>query len=496
MNLVSIVGNQKTKDKVIRRELSVYPGQIFHRSLLMRSMRDAMALNYFSNVVPDVKDLPNGDVDVEITVEEKQTGQLNAGAGYSARDRLVGTFGMGIPNLFGNGQTLNFNIEFGGRRNSSQISFTEPWMFGRPTLRGTDIFRLNREFVNIYTEGRRGGSIRFGKRLRWPDNFFRASFTYRLEGNRFFDFSNDFVFANRFHSVTTTDSTFTHFDDSGFIVNSNTIVVDTSIDGNPPKPGSLLELDEGWNTASILSFTLNRDSRNLPEFATSGSRFRYTYSKAGDFLGGFWDYTKHFTEFTQFINLYKGIALAAKFQFGAIIGSNDIKVLESERFAPGGTSFLGIVRGYDDGSLTPDRLIGGDTAISRTVVYDTTSGTPTLVTTDSTESSQRPLPTRVRGKFMLTTNWEISFPLARNSLYFLTFFDAGNSWLKFQNIKPINGLFPGVGVGFRLAVPGIGTIGFDFGKPLRRRIFYDGLGNLTSDGLGWHSHFQVGTVFR
>ena len=85
VNLVSISGNVKTKDKVIRRELSVLPGQTFHRSLLMRSLRDVMALNYFSNVVPDVKNLPNGDVDVDVKVEEKQTGQLNAGAGYSAR---------------------------------------------------------------------------------------------------------------------------------------------------------------------------------------------------------------------------------------------------------------------------------------------------------------------------------------------------------------------------------------------------------------------------
>lgn len=497
VNLVNITGNQKTKDKVIRRELSVYPGQVFHRSRLLRSMRNAMALNYFTNVVPDVKDLPNGDVDVSFAVEEKQTGQLNAGAGYSARDRLVGTFGMGIPNLFGNGQTLNFNIEFGGRRNSTQISFTEPWMFGRPTLFGADIFQLNREFVNVYTEGRRGGSLRFGKRLSWPDNFFRTTFTYRLEGNRFFDFDNGFKFTNTFTSRLIADSSFVFFDSSG-ILDTTTVRIQNDTTYYDPKPGSLLELGEEWNTASILSFALSRDSRNLPEFATSGSKFRYTLSKSGDFLGGFWDYTKHFGEYTKYFNLYKGIALATRFQFGAVIGADDVRILETEKFAPGGTSFLGVVRGYDDGSLTPDRLIGGDTTFTRTIVYDTTGpGGAGAIPTDTTiETSDRPRSTRTRGRFMLVTNWEISFPIAKNSFYFLTFFDAGNSWAKFEDIKPINGLFPGAGVGFRLAVPGIGTIGFDFAKPFKRRPFYDFQGNLTSDDLGWRSHFQVGSIFR
>lgn len=495
INLVNITGNLKTKDKVIRRELSVYPGQVFHRSRLIRSMRDAMALNYFTNVVPDVKNLPNGDVDVSIKVEEKQTGQLNAGAGYSARDRLVGTFGMGIPNLFGNGQTLNFNVEFGGRRNSTQISFTEPWMFGRPTLFGADIFRLNREFVNVYTEGRRGGSLRLGKRLSWPDNFFRTTLTYRLEGNRFFDFSNGFRFTNTFTSRRFVDSTLIFFDSSNQnLKDTKTIILQNDTTFYDPKPGSLLELEEKWNTASILSIALSRDSRNLPEFATSGSKFRYTLSKSGDFLGGFWDYTKHFGEFTKYFNLYRGIALAARFQIGAVVGSNDLRILETEKFAPGGTSFLGVVRGYDDGSLTPDRLLEVDTLIERTIIYDTTGATSIL--TDVTDTTLRRRATRARGKFMLVTNWEISFPISKNSLYFLTFFDAGNSWARFQDIRPVAGLFPGAGFGFRLAVPGIGTIGFDFAKPLKRRPFFNSLGDLTSTDLGWHTHFQVGTVFR
>lgn len=500
VHLVKITGNLKTKDKVIRRELSVRPGQVFHRSLLMRSLRDVMALNFFTNVVPDVQNLPNGDVDIEIKVEEKQTGQLNAGAGFSARDRLVGTFGMGIPNFRGNGQALNFNLEFGGRRNSSQISFTEPWMFGRPTLFGADIFQLNREFVNIYTEGRRGGSIRLGKRLRWPDNFFRVSASYRLEGDRFFDFRDSYIFSNTINTLTfdfnqAVDTTF------NLDPNDTTIVISTTIDTvfragaidtlpTDTITGSLLEFGEEWQTASILSLSITRDSRNLPEFATSGSRFRYTLSKAGGGLGGFWNYTKHSLEFAQFFHVYKGIALAARMQFAGIKAANDRTILESERLSPGGTSFVGVVRGYDDGSLTPDSTI---TQFSNTIVRDTTfldgSSNSGIDTTGSATPAD--ILVRVRAKYMLVSNLELSVPLSKNSIYFLTFFDAGNSWLRWNQVR-FGDLYPSVGIGFRMSVPGIGTIGFDFGKPLRNRIRADGF----EAGKGWHTHFQVGTIFR
>ena len=106
---INIEGNTKTKEKVIRRERCILPGQRFRRSLLMRSIRNVMYLNYFANVEPDYEVLENGDIDLSIKVEEKPTGQFMFGAGYGARDKWVGNIGLGIPNLFGNGQNLRLN---------------------------------------------------------------------------------------------------------------------------------------------------------------------------------------------------------------------------------------------------------------------------------------------------------------------------------------------------------------------------------------------------
>ncbi|MFQ6008292.1 MAG: BamA/TamA family outer membrane protein, partial [Candidatus Zixiibacteriota bacterium] len=103
---------------------------------------------------------------------------------------------------------------------------------------------------------------------------------------------------------------------------------------------------------------------------------------------------------------------------------------------------------------------------------------------DTTYSS---LTTRVRGKYVLVTNLELQFPIAHNQIYGLLFFDAGNSWLSKSDIKPLTGLYKGVGFGFRIAVPGIGTIGFDFGYPL----------DIVRDQKrSWKPHFQVGTTIR
>lgn len=484
INMVRIVGNTRTKDHVIRREMSLLPGMTFNRSLLIRSVRDVMALNYFANVEPVPLDLPNGDVDLEYRIEEKQTGQVSAGAGYNSQDKVVGTLGMGIPNFRGMGQSLSFNVEFGSNRNSFSLSFTEPWLFGRPTSLGSDLYSINRRWYDEYTEARQGGAIRLGRRLRWPDNYFRVYAAYRLERTRYDDFDDDFVAQNSFNVYNYIESNgFSGWQPRDSVASDGMVVWNAdslAVEQLGPYPGSILEYNEEWNAASRISLTVLRDSRNLPEFATKGSRLSYTFEQTGGPLGGYWEYQKHQLEVAKFIPLWGNLAIAAKTEFGAIRApQGDNRILLSDRFTPGGTAYDGIVRGYDDGELTPDSTVSqGDTVY----YYIDPSGSP-----DSTV-----LPggfrTRVRGKYMWVTNIELQFPVIPQQLYLLGFFDAGNAWLNHTDINTRMKLYKSVGFGFRLLVPGIGTIGFDFGYPLDE--FY---GN---DKQSWKPHFQVGTTFR
>jgi len=88
----------------------------------------------------------------------------------------------------------------------------------------------------------------------------------------------------------------------------------------------------------------------------------------------------------------------------------------------------------------------------------------------------------------LVGNLELQFPIMPQQIYGLAFFDAGSSWLHRTDIKPVTGLYRSWGFGFRLLIPGMGTLGFDFGYPL----------DDPPDGSGrsWKPHFQIGTTFR
>ncbi|HOD66172.1 MAG TPA: outer membrane protein assembly factor BamA [candidate division Zixibacteria bacterium] len=471
INLVKIVGNYKTKDRVIRRELSTLPGQVFDRTALIRSIRDVMALNFFDKVEPRPVNLPSGDVDLVYEVAEKQTGQVSAGAGYNSQDKVVGTFGMGIPNFRGLGQNLSFNVSLGKSYNSFSVSFTEPWMFGYPTSFGASAFSLNRRWYGDYTEGRAGGSLRLGRRLRWPDNYFRVYASYALERTRYYDFDATFAASNSYQSRY-------YYNNPETISPADSLMAARTYG---PYPGSILEYED-WQTASRVSLTLLRDSRNLPEFATKGSILSYTLELTGGLLGGYWEYTKHDFEAAKFIPLMWGWALAAKAQYGVVTApAGDARIMISDRFTPGGTAYDGIVRGYDDGSLTPDSAITTDT-----IFYY--SNENAVIGVDPPDGRYFPLDTtRVRGKYMFVANVEVQIPIAARQLYGLLFFDAGNSWLYRRDIDLLNDLYKSVGFGFRIIVPGIGTLGFDFGYPLD---------DVEGEPRSWKPHFQIGTTFR
>ncbi|MFC1683386.1 outer membrane protein assembly factor BamA, partial [Candidatus Zixiibacteriota bacterium] len=275
---ILITGNTKTKEKVIRRELVIRPGQIFRRSDFMRSHREVYYLNFFGNVVPDYMTLPNGDIDLVFQVEEKPTGQAQAGVGYSERDKLVGTIGLGVPNLFGNGQRMDFSWDFGKTTQNVKLGFTEPWLFDTPTSAGFDLYQSSRRWTNYYTEVRKGGDLRIGRRLTWPDDYFRIYWKYRLENVEYNEFASSY---------------------------------------DPPEAYDLRLINWPQRTSST-TFTLIRDSRDLPEFATMGSVHSLGSEFAGGILGGDVNYHKHiFDSSWYFRNLWK-FTLMMKTRIGVV----------------------------------------------------------------------------------------------------------------------------------------------------------------------------------
>ena len=120
-------------------------GDTFSRTLLERSQREVWMLNYFGNVEPNVKPIDEEKVDLEFKVEEKSTDTANMSAGYSEVDKFIGSIGLAMANLFGNGQRLSTDWNFGRYYRSFNISFTEPWLRDTPTLAGASVYDTKRD---------------------------------------------------------------------------------------------------------------------------------------------------------------------------------------------------------------------------------------------------------------------------------------------------------------------------------------------------------------
>jgi outer membrane protein insertion porin family len=250
---ILISGNTRTKEKVIRREIRIQPGDVFSKELLVRSARELMMLNYFANVVPDGTPVGENQMDLSFKVEEKSTDTANLSAGYSELYKLIGSVGLGMNNLFGNGQRLSLDWNFGKSYRSFNIGFTEPWFRNTPTLIGFDLFDTKSEAYYIpYSQSSRGLSLRFGKRLSWPDNYFRGDWIYRIDEISLGDFED-------------------------YIIESN--------------PNGIVTEDYPLISSGITQ-VISRNSLDQPEFPTRGSQVSLTSEVVGGPFGGNVGYIK------------------------------------------------------------------------------------------------------------------------------------------------------------------------------------------------------------
>ncbi|MEW6506591.1 MAG: outer membrane protein assembly factor BamA [Bacteroidota bacterium] len=191
---VDIVDNNKTKDKVIRRELYTVPGNYFSRSLILRSIQQLANLQYFNveSLYKGIDYRPANDSTVNITykVEEKSSDYLNASVGYSQAFGFSGAIGFTLTNFsitepfqMGGGQILNFSWQFGVGNfyRTFTLGFTEPWFMDTPTLVGFDLFDTRQRY--FYDLRQSGITLKVGRKLTWPDDFFYVQGITRFQYN-------------------------------------------------------------------------------------------------------------------------------------------------------------------------------------------------------------------------------------------------------------------------------------------------------------------------
>jgi outer membrane protein assembly complex protein YaeT len=393
---VLIEGNTKTRDKVVRRELKIFPGDLYHQSSLMRSQREVMQLNYFDAVVPDIKPTEKeGEINVlfKVTEKEKGTGTFSAGAAYSQNDGLTGTLGLQIPNIFGRGQRVDFSLQYGEYNQTVKVGLTEPWLFDTPTGLGGSVFYTHT--VDQYTSGydftSYGFSSNLSRRLKWPDDYFSVGAGYTISQNRY---GSQYA-AHR----------------SGYLI------------------------DDGLE--SSISLSLTRNDKDLPVFPTQGSVYSLSWRKIGGPLGGDFDYSQSTTSAKWWFPTFWKLVLGIEASGGILQGD---RMQASDLYRMGGMlGYAGKLRGYNPGSVGSSRM----------------------------------------GRSFLSTSAELRLPVAENIFYVIGFADAGNvfgrssrksiynnpttslesPWLE---IDPAD-LKRDVGLGFRLQIPMMGILGFDFG---------------------------------
>jgi outer membrane protein insertion porin family len=489
INKVTIKGNDKTKDHVIYREIRTRPGQLFRRSDIIRTNRELSQLGYFDPEKLNVVPTPNpadGTVDIEYTVEEKPSDQIELSGGWGGRNNfgntaqrglgVIGTLGLtfnnfSTKNMFkrsawrplpsGDGQRLSLRAQTNGIFfQSYNFSFTEPWLGGKkPNALTVSLFHtlLNntgqKKFIT--TNGVKslnpdrssmaiiGTTIGFGKRLKWPDNYFNM---YSHLSYNYYDLTN---YNNVFDGISTVFA-----NDLNLGVNISRNSIDQPI---YPKQGSNFVFSGQFTPPySLLN---GKDYNNL----SIGERYRYIeYQK----------YKITAEWFTQLTNKKaaegkeaRNLVLRTKVGYGFLGYYNkNVGYSPFERFYMGGSGLSGFqnfvareivgLRGYKDNTVSFNTV--GDPICARYTM-------------------------------------ELRYPVSLNpqaTIFVLGFAEAGNTWQSFKNFNPFQ-VKRSAGVGLRIFLPMFGLLGLDYGwgfdKVMNDRP-YD-----SSNGLGkGQFHFTIG----
>jgi outer membrane protein insertion porin family len=403
---IDIHGNTKTKDKVIRRELAVVPGEIYDTVRVDRSAARLKNLGYFSKVetMPEPTPVP-GRKNLAITVEEQRTGSLTFGAGFSSIDNLIGYVEMtqgnfdlfNWPTFTGGGQKLRIKLTLGLKTQSYVLSFVEPWFLNQKLALGVDLSRTKASYLSdVFTETRTGGDIYLQKAL---NEFVRAEVKYALQE------------------------------------------IKLDIDSDASRE---LASQAGTSLRSSVTLSLVHDSRDSVVLTTRGSRTEIAAEIVGGPFGGDSSVYKLSAKSTVYFPLFnnhvfqllgaaavvdaygntRGSGGTVTESNGTVVVVNDVPIYD--RYFLGGANTL---RGFGYRKISP-KDVNGESVGGNTQVYGTAEYT-------------FPIVDRVRGA---------------------VFGDIGGVW---RDAYEFNGedLKADVGIGLRLDLP-IGQLRLDYGYPV------------------------------
>lgn len=313
---INVVGNTRTIDPVIRRELMLTEGDAFNRSLVERSRNNLRALGFFSEV--EIEETQGSAPDrsiVNVTVEEQPTGELSVGAGFSSVDSFVVNLGISERNFRGRGQNLVARVEWGSLRQQIDFRFTEPRFLGRDIGAGFDLFHSRYDFQDESSFDYR--STGAGLRLTYPLN------GYSRLSTRYFIKDDEIIVP------------FGYCDTGGF--------------------GSRALCEQvGASLNSSAGYTLLIDRRNEPIRPTRG----WTGSLRQDFagLGGDVNYVKTEVDATAYYGITPDWIVSVSGSAGYVSGWNGDAVRINDRFFKGGNSF----RGFENAGMGPRDLTTND----------------------------------------------------------------------------------------------------------------------------------------
>jgi len=298
---ITISGNTKTRDKVIRRQLQVYEQELYSGRRLKRSVRNLYRLDFFEDIkVNTIKGSADDKMRLRIDVTEKRTGAFSFGAGYGNVESLFLTASVSEKNLFGRGQILALKGQVGSKTQRYTLSFTEPWFLDIPLSAGADLYNWNYSYPD-YDKDSYGGKLRLGYPIF---DYTRGTLTYNYD-----------------------------------LANVKNIDDDAS---------TSIKRDAGKNIKSSVSANIRYDSRDQLFHPTEGSTHDIEYEFAG--LGGNVGFNKIIGETGWYFPLVWQIIGVLHAKSGYVKQLQGKTLPDYEKFYMGGIDNL---RGFDRDDLCP-----------------------------------------------------------------------------------------------------------------------------------------------